>query len=330
MSVYRDYTIEISLKSSLVTPLQSDTIFGHICWAIRFLKLPDHDGLSEFLALFKQDGLPPLLVSNGFQKGYLPKPIMRPVSREEIEQCIGGVTKAGNAVKIKTIKRAELVPINLLEEFQNSTLEPAKLFKTMWGRYGEIEKVVKKAELSLVQHNTVNRLSNMVKTGLYTTDEYFHCDDNREYDIYLKTNHFSEDELNMIFRFIGESGFGKDKSTGKGHFDFSIRSGTSLPEAKKPNGFMTLSSFVPRNTDPIRGSYNILHKYGKLGGSYAGGSNPFKKPLIMLSAGSTFFDPDYRLSKYYGSLLDGMHHEKPEIRHYAYAFPMGLRLEEVQ
>lgn len=32
-----EYTVDLRLSSSVITPFQSDTLFGHICWAIRYL-----------------------------------------------------------------------------------------------------------------------------------------------------------------------------------------------------------------------------------------------------------------------------------------------------
>lgn len=107
--------------------------------------------------------------------------------------------------------------------------------------------------------------------------------------------------------------------------------GMDIQEAQNPNAFMTHSSFIPKETDPVRGYYHTILKYGKLGGVYATGAsevnkNPFKKPLIMFSAGSVFYDMEYRKGKPYGTLLDDVHDNK-EIRHYAYAFPIGIDLK---
>ena len=100
-----------------------------------------------------------------------------------------------------------------------------------------------------------------------------------------------------------------------------------MPEAREPNAFITLSLYIPWENDPVRGYYNIIHKYGKLGGIYAKGGNPFKVPLIMFSAGSIFFDEKYNQEKVYGLLLKDVHSNKA-IRHYAYAFPIGIMAEE--
>jgi CRISPR-associated protein Csm4 len=163
--------------------------------------------------------------------------------------------------------------------------------------------------------------------------EFFYDKDNGRFEIYLKTNYFSSDDLERIFEYVAEEGFGKDKSTGKGYFTFEIKEGIDLLETQEPNAFMTLSSFIPTEQDPTIGYYRILHKYGKLGGLYAKGShdvvgNPFKRPLIMFSPGSTFYDDTYSSAKVYGSLLNNVHHND-KIRHYAYAFPIGINLGEI-
>ena len=68
MNEYSEYTIELKLSAPLITPFQSDTIFGHICWAVRFLKWGEEDKLNDFLTQYETEDSPPLLISNGFPK----------------------------------------------------------------------------------------------------------------------------------------------------------------------------------------------------------------------------------------------------------------------
>ena len=35
MNGYRGYRLTLAPASSFLTPLQSDTLFGHLCWALR-------------------------------------------------------------------------------------------------------------------------------------------------------------------------------------------------------------------------------------------------------------------------------------------------------
>ena len=62
----------ITPTSNFATPLQGDTIFGHICWAIQFKY--GEDRLNELLKDYEKE--PFLVVSDGFVSGFLPKPTM--------------------------------------------------------------------------------------------------------------------------------------------------------------------------------------------------------------------------------------------------------------
>lgn len=332
MKEYTDYTIEITLKSPIVTRFQSDTIFGHICWAIRFLPWSERDKLSDFLASYDNQETPPLLVSNGFPRGYLPKPIMPPITQKELEEVIGKEDRIRNSFKIKNIKKTTLIPKDDFKELQRDRITPLKLFKIMSERYENIIIPAVKEEAVVVQHNTVNRIQGKVKKGLFFQEELFYDIDSGKFEIYLRTNYFNLNDIQKIFDYIKEEGFGRDKSTGKGYFTFNIKQGIDLPEPESPNAFMTLSSYIPNEKDPFKCYYHIILKYGKLGGLYAKAipevnNNPFKKPLIMFSAGSTFYDKNYHNGKVYGSLLRDVHYNK-NIRHYAYAFPIGINLED--
>ncbi len=331
MTGYRDYTIEITLESPIITGFQSDTIFGHICWAIRFLYQNGENKLREFLETYNQEGMPPLLVSNGFPTGYLPKPVIPPITQDELDAFIGRENRIADSFKIKTIKKLPFIRKDSFGQLLLGTLTPLTLFKSMDTDYTTIMEDLSKEQSMVVQHNTVNRMEGKVKQGLYAQEETFYDTDVGKFVIYLKTNYFSREELKNIFTFIGEGGFGRDKSTGKGYFTFDIDDGIDLREAQNPNAFMTLSSFIPKKNDPVEGYYQTMLKYGKLGGLYAKGTpevngNPFKKPLIMFSAGSVFYDNTYRKDKPYGALLDDVHHNKG-IRHYAHAFPIGINLK---
>lgn len=328
---YGNYTIEVSFHSPLATPLQADTIFGHICWAVRYLKWKKEDRLAQFLGEFTETEPPPLLVSNGFPKGFLPKPIIPPVKQKVIDELYGLEDRINNSFKIKTIKSTDIIPKARFSELQKERITPENLFREMIACYEEIEALNKKKESMVVQHNSIDRIKGRVKEGgLYSQEETFFDEGHGVYEVYLKTNYFAKEELKRIFMFMSEGGFGRDKSTGKGYFSFDIHDGIDLPEAESPNAFMTLSSFIPTGKNPTKGYYNIVHKFGKLGGHYAKGvdevhRNPFKVPLIMFTAGSLFFDK-YETGKVYGSLL-GEVHENKAIRHYAYAFPIGINVE---
>ena len=75
----RIYKLTIRPLTSFLTPLQSDTIFGHLLWALRYTE--GEDALVAFLNRYRDDE-PPLLVSAGFPEGTLPVPVLQPQPEE--------------------------------------------------------------------------------------------------------------------------------------------------------------------------------------------------------------------------------------------------------
>jgi CRISPR-associated protein Csm4 len=324
-----EYTIKIALQSSVITPFQSDTLFGHICWAIRYLWGEKY--LVDFLNQYHPEKTPPLFISNGFPDGYLPKPILLPVSQGNLDKILLE-DRVSDSYKIKSIKKADLVSISILKRLQGEAISPKGLFREMYKEYKDknYDAVmdVEKSRINMtIRRNTVNRIKNKVEEGLYDQEEFFCHEGSNIFCIYMRSDRLSRDKIERIFKFIGKNGFGKDKNTGKGHFEVeSIEEKIDLPEWENPNSFMTLSSFIPAETDPTKGYYKVLKKHGKLGGMYTHG-NPFKRPLLMFQAGSVFFDEPVKSN--YGSLLPGVHRKHKDVLHYAYAFPIGLRIEGI-
>jgi len=72
-------------ESPLGTPLQSDTLAGHLLCYLR--ERSGDAALEEVLGQFEA-GNPPFIVSSAFPSGMLPRPEMPPMSREAL-----GVTR---------------------------------------------------------------------------------------------------------------------------------------------------------------------------------------------------------------------------------------------
>jgi CRISPR-associated protein Csm4 len=143
----------------------------------------------------------------------------------------------------------------------------------------------------------------------------------------LRTDFLSKEKLKAILRYIELTGFGKDASSGRGRIKIISVSEYQLPESNTPNGFMSISNFVPtwdeiRNSDSIW--YSIFTKYPKVGGEFAI-RDPFKKPVLFFEAGSVFKVKN--LKNFYGQLISNVH-SNPDIVQYAFAFPVKVKLEE--
>ena len=116
---------------------------------------------------------PPLLVSNGFPLGYLPKPVLPPITQKELDVFVGKEDRIANSFKIKTIKKLPLIPKGDFEQLQAGTITPLTLFQNMYRSYDIIIEDLANEQSMVVQHNTVNRIEGKVKRGLYAQEETF-------------------------------------------------------------------------------------------------------------------------------------------------------------
>lgn len=313
----RTYKIQFGLKSSLRTPFHADTIFGHFCWAMRYIE--GEDKLKGWLGGYKES---PTLISNAFPVGKFPRPLI-PDIRDS------GSNDLQRATILKKIKKIDLISEDWIKKYQHS-MSVEKLNE-------ELEVAAKEesstAYISLpITHNTYDRLSGRTLEGsLYDWEETFFLDDKGEpqtFWFYVSTETLTRAQLRTMLDFMSYSGFGADKSIGKGQLEVVSLEESSLPEVSNANAFISLSNFIPSIPEELNGYYRPITKFGKLGGEWASGRVPFKKPVVMLQAGSVVIDPNYSPSKFYGKLQRNIHRQE-EIVQYGYAFPFPIYLEEV-
>ena len=313
---------KIKMLSSLRTYPQSDTIFGHICWGVRYLKGEEY--LKDFLEQYEDDDVP-LLISDAFPEGCLPRPLLPPLKYEEIDNMAreSGEIKFEFMNRLKGIKKEKWIPVSLWKEIKSEASEKQITMKLL--KKGEKEKDKEKYEITA--HNTISRNTNttLEEGGLYfTTDVWF----NKGMDIYVK---FRDDEVKRLWEYIWKeyiekTGFGKDKFTGKGEIKIDIDSSfdANVFDVEDYNCLMSLSGVAfQRWPENLNASYKLRTKYGKLGGDFAIRGNPFKKPVIMMEPGAIFYGiKDISLK---GQLLKNIHTDS-RIRHYGLPLTIPLRI----
>jgi len=331
----KNYKATIRPRSSFVTPLDSDTLFGSICWLIRWNY--GEKKLNDFLAEY-QDA-PPLLISSGFQTGCIPMPVTKGVSRKKVRELVkkyyGDLKpKVMNEVirLLKKINKEKYIPLSTFNEYIDN-FSTANILEfildadsdSFEDKYRQIFK--RKKPFSTVEdkyHNMINRISNNTAEGqLFTKSEISFNDD---IDIYLRFPESKYEYWQDILKAMEYEGFGGKKSTGKGQFSLVDFKEASLPKPKNPTHFITLANYVPLKSVP-EGYYNLKIKRGKLGSIFSRKSySPWKKPIVFYQPGSTF-ELDSR-DRYYGGLISKVHHSKDEVVQYAYAFDLEVSLGE--
>lgn len=315
MDRLRIYKVAYKLRSATASSWQADTIFGHLCWALRYMD--GEDKLVDFLRQY-EEGEPPLILSNGFPFDYLPCPIMPlmpPLPFKPLHKPDTIEIQSSEFQRRKEVGKVEYVT---LEEFNRAINGKPVLLEAR--DILERKKQIHSPRATL--KNQINRFT--ATTGgegnLFDFEEYFWS----EVSIYAKIADEFIAQAQRLFNSIGKTGFGKRKSVGYGAITsmrFDQFDGFHTP--LDANGFVTLSNFVPRESDPVQGAWQTIVKYGKLGEEYANKENPFKRPLLMLAAGSAFYDAP--IKEYYGRMI---HHVSyyPEVVQYTLAFPVAAKL----
>lgn len=312
--------------AATLTPWLADTLFGHLCWME--LHRNGEAALKEFLKPFV-DHSPAFILSDGFPAGSLPRPMLPGAKHGSAEPKSQQIMGMMEAKRVKNIRLVKLEEFNALRRGEEISLARPQV----------------KASARAVLKNQINRLTGTT-TGekdepgggnLYSLEELAILDTSGEKPrgseicFFIKT--IDEEWAKRVEGLLNElamSGYGAKKSTGYGQFSLSsFSSFNGFDELPGANGFISLSNWVPAQQDPTEGFYNTLVKYGKLGENLAASENPFKFPLVMLAAGSSFYT-EGPPSEYYGRMVEWLAPAATQVVQYGFAFavPAHLRTEE--
>ena len=304
------YRARIRMTGGYISRLQSDTVFGGLCWAYK--TLAGETELHKLLELCRA-GTPPFVVSDLLPGDYLPRPYAahRPGVAEQ-------TTKSS---RLETARQAKASK-------GTKWLTPDEFAAFAVGRPALVESKKATETTVLTLHNTVNRHTGTTgDNSLYELPETFSTADH--FSLYIRVVKGWEDTVYKLVEQLGHMGIGKRRSVGKGGFtilDYQPFAG--FDEVPQANAFVSLSHFVPHETDPAQGCYKTVVKYGKLDREYALSGNPFKYPLILLMPGSTFFTGS-KPRPYYGKAVTGLAPVLPEAIQgcFAFAAPVYLNPE---
>jgi CRISPR-associated protein Csm4 len=298
------YCVKLKLKSWTASSWQADTIFGHLCWGMRYLQ--GAESLQNLLHRYDH-GQPPLLLTNGFPCDYLPVPVM-PVPT--IDSSL-------------PLDKQKLVYEQNKENKKIKLLSRSDFNRIIKGEVPEMKDSPPSEKHRVTLKNQINRLTDTTgdEGNLFNFEEQYYP----EITIYLKLENDFIETAGRLFGYLAESGYGKRKSVGYGRIEeYSFEPFSGFDSPANPNGFISLSNFVPAHSDPVAGYWKILTKYGKMGEEYSLEDQAFKKPLVMLEAGSTFYANPVK--EFYGCLVKNLNSNYPESVQYAFALTVPMIL----
>ena len=357
MSEHKAFKCTVELNSKLNTPLEADIIWGHIVWALKYLE--GKDKAEELISSY--DSVPPIILSDGFPSGYLPRPLYDPnlISLENIIKSFPEISFSRKKMLLENIIFSPLLPSSTVFSLMENPLKlsdlardlfkchicpllllPVKKMKKTKTVRKLINSTCKSEHCFCLSGNSEADCNQITSNFLDRAEIYPAFYRNRglegeKWDIYILST-IEKEKIEKLLKFIGENGFGKNASRGKGIF--TIKNFLQLSQQERPdkykgreNGFMTLSSsYIPlpgevENIEKAR--YKLQLKIGKLGGHWSSMKNFCKYPLVLFKAGSVF-PATPGIKRFWGQMKKGVHPVLKEVVQYGWAFPVWGNLFE--
>ncbi|HOV68364.1 MAG TPA: hypothetical protein PLI31_08390, partial [Methanoregulaceae archaeon] len=277
---------------------------------------------------------PPLLLSDPLPAGFLPRPVLPPPHPDRENEVIASLTAGGRLPADplerfdawKALARRRYVSLSVLRR----VLDGLSALSLAEAICQEADPVPPTMLTVPVAHNAIDRLTNhtLADGGLFFSPETFAAAP-VEYDLWVVAS-CEPARVRELLGWAVEGGYGRDASTGKGHFTVDGIRPESLPAAQNPNAVMTLGPCAPAAGDPARGCWMIEPRFGKLGGPWAAqadGAGVFKHPLIFLAAGAVLAGPP---RPFLGRIVPNVHPTRPEVVQYGLAVTIPVRCPDFE
>ncbi len=264
------YRLRVVPESPWLTPWQSDTVGGLLCWVCA--RTLGARVLNERIIEPAVNGDPPFVVSDAFPEDWLPVPasvLLLPWPAEER----------------KAVKRARWVGRAAFRQVQRGCRPQVSdlVLEPLVHEYVQVRNAIRRGAGNATGDG-----------GLFPTYERTLGLDlqNRPLEyltIYLRVRPDDSEFLLTLFHELAAWGFGADRSVGKGQFRVAggLEQVAELDDVTEPTGCAVLSTFQPNRSDPTDGAWRAFTKYGKLGPDF-GLENVFKRPLVLLRPGACF------------------------------------------
>ncbi len=309
--------LEFAAHAVLATPLTSGTIFGHLCWAVRTDE--GNAALEKWLERLPGE---PFAVSDGFPEGLLPRLIVPPGAPKPQPPAPLDKNRLAALEREKQQRKLPFVPLdawrNLRKRVTAAAINECAVPGTPW--MTELLGGGQNRQLPTVAHNTIDRRSGHTpeEGGLYFSDDTFLQDRLRRVDVYVRTV-WPPERVRALFGLIGENGYGRDASTGRGAFAVNaIEPAAELDEPPAHGGRQRMLSLstgtVSANMRDAR--YRHTVHFGKVGKAMLSEvRGPWKLPLLLAAPGATFIPEG---AGPFGEWLLGVHQDRRGIGHNAF------------
>lgn len=265
----RTFKLTLRPESAFGTPLAGDTLFGHLCWALRW-RLGEA-GLTALLDGYTS-GRPFTVLSDALPAGLLPRPSL-PSGRLQVLL---------DPSQRKADKRRAWLPA-----------AQAALPLADWLQYATEPDKAPSVQTEVRTQNTIHRLTGTTGTGAFAprqVERSVHAAGSLlEVHSVLDTDRLALDLFVQALADIGASGYGRDASTGLGKFTLVGEPAPhvwAVPPQARHALMLAPCAPVPAQLDADDCHYQPLTRFGRHGSLHALGGQPFKRPLLLMRTGA--------------------------------------------
>lgn len=261
------------------TPIRGDTLFGQLCWALRYRA--GEARLKELLSGYCE-GQPWLAVSDAFPAGHLPRP-QAPAAWLGFSTDDPSGRKAARGKVWMPLAESHR-PLYEWSEFLRSDDALVE---------GQQSWQVQRSRM----HNSLNRLTMSTGAGAgfapyQRTETWWHRQ--AALNIYLWHDERTDaQELAELLADVGHFGYGKEASSGAGKYSLKeVEPVTDWPRfsgetPRAPCG-VTLAPCAPQKAScqPEHSFYRTFVRFGRHGDQAVHAGVPFKNPVLMADTGA--------------------------------------------
>lgn len=333
----KTYSIIIEPLSPFGTPLKGDTLFGQFCWQAAYdaglLAVPFEEAIARYadqpFAVFST--AVPALPDGGFA-------LKRPDAPLELLFNLAGKSRKDVIGNRKEMKKQKWLVCNkqgALANLQACTyLNDKELLETTGLAADSFSS---SAETG---HNSISRLTGTTTGGSgfapFTQENRWYAPGSRlALIVGIDETMLTIDRLVAGLTRIGQSGFGRDASTGLGKFSVLGQQEINLADygATRPNALYTLAPCVPKPDQYQDALFTTFTRFGRHGDHLATSGKPYKNPVIMLDEGALLFPADMgqaRKKRYLGTGLNGLSKIQETAVAQGYSLYIPVTLEVLQ
>ena len=255
--------------SAFGTPLAGDTLFGQLCWSLRYQL--GNARLNDLLQGYIHSQ-PFAVVSDALPANHLPLPSVP-----------SQLWQSSDPADRKALKKKKWLPVSALDT-------PFSTWQSCAKTDAEVAGQTVRAHL----HNTINRQTGTTGEGQFAAMQQIWFHPAMQFDVYMVLDEarLSLVELTAALDAMGQTGFGRDASIGLGKFE---RLGDSVvlhwPRLADANSYLTLGPCAPQGMGycSTRSTYLVATRFGRHGDTAVQSGQPFKRPVLLAEAGGVFW-----------------------------------------